>query len=265
MAFYIVVSPQKVYVDYLNGTVLGFTTGQVFDADPALPSVGVMLRANPSPITAYTPSVAFTALPAGEAGGAATLDEDGKIPVAQLPDADALDAEVDAAIAAHVAEVDPHDHATAISDAITAHNALEEPHATSNSLPKWLHFSMDFSDFAAAALTSSPEVYSLPAGGVIHAVKIKHSEAFAGGDIASYTISVGIVGTEAKYAAAFNVFQAPGATVQQLTGTLGTENHGAATSIKATAVSTVGDLDEATDGAVDIWILTSVAMAFEPA
>jgi hypothetical protein len=240
MAFYIVVSPQKVYVDYLNGTVLGFTTGQVFDADPALPSVGVMLRASPSPITAYTPSVAFTALPAGEAGGAATLDDDGLVPASQLPATAALDAEVAAAVAAHA--------------------ALADPHPASTSLPKWVKVTMGFADFSAAALTSSPEVYSLPAGGVIHAVKIKHSAAFTGGTIATYTISVGIVGTVAKYSAAFNVFQAPGNTVQQLTSTVGTENHGAVTSIKATAVSTVGNLDAATTGSVDIWLLVSGAV-----
>lgn len=85
MAFYIVVSPYKVYVDYLNGTVLGFSTGQVFDADPALPSVVTMLHANPSPISPYTPTSAFTAAPAGVPGGSATLDGTGKLPDSQLP------------------------------------------------------------------------------------------------------------------------------------------------------------------------------------
>lgn len=85
MAFYIVVSPQKVYVDYLNGTVLGFSTGQVFDADPALPSVFSMLQANPRPIAPFTPTSAFTAAPAGVPGGAATLDNAGNLTATQLP------------------------------------------------------------------------------------------------------------------------------------------------------------------------------------
>lgn len=103
MAFYVVVSTNKVYVDFGGGSILGFSTGQVFDADPALPSMQTLLRAYPPPIVPYTPNEAFTALPAGQPGGSATLDGTGHIPVAQLPAADALDAEV----------------ATAISDLVT--------------------------------------------------------------------------------------------------------------------------------------------------
>jgi hypothetical protein len=95
---------------------------------------------------------------------------------------------------------------------------------------------------------------------VIHAVKIKHSAAFTGGLISAYTVSVGIVGNLVKYAPAFNVFQAPGNTVQQISSTVGTENHGAATSIRLAAVSIGANLNAATTGAVDVWALVSFAL-----
>jgi hypothetical protein len=220
MAFYSVVSINKVYIDYGAGTILGFSTGQVFDADPTLRSVQTLLRQNPPPIVAFTPGTAFTALPAGVPGGAATLDVGGTVPTAQLPTAAALDAEV----------------------------------------AVWTKYSITAAAFTASAATEDIELFSLPAGGVIHAVKIKHSTAFSGGALSAMTLSVGIVGTLAKYATAFDVFQAVGATVQQLTSTVGTENHSAATSIRLAATATTDTLDNVTVGAVDVWVLVSTAV-----
>lgn len=125
--------------------------------------------------------------------------------------------------------------------------------------PWWTKYTVDYSDLAAAATTNNIELFSLPAGGVIHGVKIKHSTAFSGGSISAYTVSVGITGTLAKYASAFDVFQAVGNAVQQISSTVGTENHGAATSIKIAATSTTDNLDQATAGSVDVWVLWSVA------
>ena len=101
MAFFSVVSINRVYVDFGAGIILGFSTGEVFDADPTLPTMVTHLNADPSPIVAFTPGTAFTALPAGVPGGTATLDGGGMIPISQLPTADALDAEVAAEIATH--------------------------------------------------------------------------------------------------------------------------------------------------------------------
>jgi hypothetical protein len=125
--------------------------------------------------------------------------------------------------------------------------------------PVWQKITKTAADFTAASTTEDIEVYSLPAGGIIHAVKIKHSTAFNDGGSSSFTLSVGIVGTLAKYAGAFNVFQAPGNTVQQLTSTVGTENHGAATSIRLAATSDV-NVSLVTVGSVDVWILVSSAL-----
>ena len=90
---------------------------------------------------------------------------------------------------------------------------------TPDAIPAWFRVRKAYSDFTAAATTESIELYSLPAGAVIHAVIQKHSASFTGGSISAYTTSVGITGTLAKYAAAFNVFQAAAATTFQLTCT----------------------------------------------
>lgn len=129
-----------------------------------------------------------------------------------------------------------------------------------SSVPRWIKVTKSYTDFSTAATTNNIEVYSLPAGGIIHAVKIKHSTPFTGGAISAYTISVGITGTLNKYANAFNVFQAAGGTVFQLSTTVGSEDHGSATSIKAAAASTSANLNAATAGSVDIWLLVSVAV-----
>ena len=131
--------------------------------------------------------------------------------------------------------------------------------AINAALPRWKKVTKTFTDLSAAGLTNDIEVYSLLAGEVIHAVKTKHSTAFSGGTIASYTVSVGIVGNLVKYSAAFDVFQATSNTAFQLSTTVGSENHGAAPSIRLAAVSTVDNLDQAAAGSVDVWLLVSGA------
>ena len=123
----------------------------------------------------------------------------------------------------------------------------------------WAKYTVSYSDLSAAATTNDVELFSLPAGGVIHGVKMKHSTAFSGGAISAFTVSIGITGTLAKYANAFDVFQAVSNTAQQISSTVGTENHGAATSIKIAATSTGANIDQATAGTVDVWVLWSVA------
>lgn len=129
-------------------------------------------------------------------------------------------------------------------------------------IPTWVKVgaAIPFTTFQTAATSINVNLFSLIAGGVIHAVKIKQSAAFTGGAISAVTLSVGIAGTVAKYASAFDIFQAPGNTVFQLSNVAGSENNGATTQITATAVSTTANLSALTTGAVDIWALLSVAV-----
>ena len=123
--------------------------------------------------------------------------------------------------------------------------------------PTWSKHTFTFAELAAAATTNDVELFSLAAGGVVHAVRIKQSVAFAGGTISAYTLSVGIGGDLAKYASAFDVFQAVGATVFQLSDGPFSENADAATSVRLAAIATGDDLDNASAGSVDVDVLTS--------
>jgi hypothetical protein len=132
----------------------------------------------------------------------------------------------------------------------------------------WTKFgTVTFRDFSTAALTNTLNLFLLPAGNIIHMVRIKHGESFTGGSIATYTLAVGISGTAGKYASAFNVFQSvsdthyqdscPQAGLNCAAAVSGSENFGSAVQIIATAVSTVANLSAATAGWADIWGLLS--------
>lgn len=119
----------------------------------------------------------------------------------------------------------------------------------------WTKITKTFSNFSTAATTNTIELFVLPAKGVIHAIQINPSTTFSGGLIATYSISVGITGTLLKYAPAVTVFT--GAVLPAISVIAGVESLTATTSIKVTAVSTVANLSAATQGSVDIWVLTS--------
>lgn len=133
--------------------------------------------------------------------------------------------------------------------------------ASIGATPEWVKVgaALPFTAFQTAALTKTNTLFSLIAGGIVHAVKIKHSASFTGGAIASCTMSVGIAGTVDKYASAFDVFQAVSGTAFELSDALGSESHTAATNITITATSTVANLAALTTGTVDVWALLSVA------
>ena len=126
--------------------------------------------------------------------------------------------------------------------------------------PTWSKYTVAYTSFSAGSTTNNVTLFSLPAGGVIHGVKLKHSTAFAGGAISAYTVSVGLSSFPAKYAPAFDVFQATGSTIYEITSELGGEDQVSTTPITATATSTGTNLNAATQGSVDIWVLTSVAV-----
>lgn len=130
--------------------------------------------------------------------------------------------------------------------------------AASNAVPFWRKYTVTHSQFQAAGMSNSVELFVLPAGGIVHAVKIKPSILFAGTGITDYKVSVGITGNLTKYAAAFDVDAAVSDTNFQLSTTVGGETHAAAgTSIKAAATTTGANLDQSTAGSVDIWVLWS--------
>jgi hypothetical protein len=123
--------------------------------------------------------------------------------------------------------------------------------------PVWTKYSIGYAALAAAATTNNITLLTLPAKTLITRVVIRHTEAFSGGSLSSYTISVGIAGTLAKYCAAFDVFQAVSGTafgVSTVAQTL--ESFTSDTAIKVAAVGS-HNLNTATTGSVDIYVQTA--------
>lgn len=128
--------------------------------------------------------------------------------------------------------------------------------------PTWVKVgvAIPYTSFQTAATTNSIALFTLAIAGVIHAVKIKHSTAFSGAAITAVTMSVGISGTNDKYASAFDVFQAVSNTAFEMSSSGYAENHGATAAITVTSISTGANLTALSAGAVDIWALLSVAL-----
>ena len=115
--------------------------------------------------------------------------------------------------------------------------------------PQYKKVTKTFTNFSAAALTNDIEIYSLPANGVLRVVIQDVATTFSGGTIATYTISVGIAGQLALFAIAFDV--KTGVVNTQATDNIYINKTGAAVSIRAAAITTVANLDAATQGAIN--------------
>jgi len=160
----------------------------------------------------------------------------------------------------------PHnDHAPALGTAsgiaTLDGSSLVVQDPASTALPKWAKYTVAATAFTAAAAAEDIELFSLPARGVVQKVVLKHTTAFSGGTSSALTLSVGITGTLAKYAVAFDVFQATGDTVFGFNDLPDMENFGAATSIRVEATATGDTLDNVGTGSCDIWVLTSALPA----
>lgn len=127
--------------------------------------------------------------------------------------------------------------------------------------PEWVTLTIPYTLVQTAALTNSLVGFALATKGCIQAVKQKHSVAFTGGAIASVTSQVGIAGTLNKYAAAFDIFQAPGDTAakKQITSNIGIESDASPTNILVTFTSTGANLSALTAGSLTVDVLVSIA------
>ncbi len=127
--------------------------------------------------------------------------------------------------------------------------------------PKWVKITKTYADFATAGLTRTISIFSVDAGdkAYLHDVYIVPTTEFSGGLIAAYTISIGTSTNNTKFLLASNIFT--GNTTATSLHTLqprivDAESNGQF-DITATAISTVGNLDAATAGSVDIYLLIS--------
>lgn len=127
-----------------------------------------------------------------------------------------------------------------------------------SSFPVWVKFTKTYTDLSAAALTNNIEVYSLPAGTVIHAVLVKHSTLFSGAGITDYKVSVGIASDLTKFSGAFEVDTAVSGTNFNMAQVLAMESTTGATSIKLAATSVGANLSAASAGSVTVWFFVTL-------
>lgn len=126
--------------------------------------------------------------------------------------------------------------------------------------PSWMKVATDadyLSIFSAAALTNQVPLFQLDKKCILHGIRIKHSVSFAGGGISAYTVSVGDISNAARFASAFDVFQAASPTAFELSDNFYMENDSVAVQIYATATSVGANLNQATQGLVSIWAMLS--------
>lgn len=121
----------------------------------------------------------------------------------------------------------------------------------------WTGYTFAAADLAAAALSNAVVIYTVPAMQVIEKIIIKHSAAFGGGTIASYTVEIGNGSMSNKYTSAFDVFQAADDQSFQISSSADVESFATTSNLLITARSTGDNLSSATTGSVTIWVQTS--------
>lgn len=122
--------------------------------------------------------------------------------------------------------------------------------------PSWVKITKAYTDYSTGGLVNTISTgFTLPAKGIITGCVVIPTTAFSGSTIASYTISVGIAGTVAKYAVATNVFT--GFTLTTPNVLPGIESTSAGVAITTTATAVGANLNAAAAGSVDIYLLVS--------
>lgn len=124
--------------------------------------------------------------------------------------------------------------------------------------PIWVPIAnLTFASFGAAAASQQIPVFNLEPHGIIHGVKIRHTTPFTGGSLSAFTVSVGDLGTVDLFASAYDVLQATGARVYQLSSNFYAEDNTSPTCLYVNAIATGANVNAATAGVVNIWALLS--------
>jgi len=125
-------------------------------------------------------------------------------------------------------------------------------------VPRWRKFSFTYENFTAAGLTESIAAFALAAGGVIHKAVLDVTEAWVISGMSTLDLELGIAGTAGKYSNSSHTDgEALGADIYAPGATDGLESMSASTNILLTATSDAGNLNTATAGAVDVYVLYS--------
>ncbi len=127
-------------------------------------------------------------------------------------------------------------------------------------VPTWYKINFAHTDFQIAALTRTITLCQLPGGGILHGSKLKHSLAFLGGALASYTLKIGDNTVLDKYLSAFNVFAAAANSNFGLAQNWDSFDQSANQIISIAATATGANLSASTQGAGSAWVKVSKAV-----
>lgn len=137
---------------------------------------------------------------------------------------------------------------------------------TSSGTPGWTKISKSYTDFSTAATSNTITLLAGVAKRYVHSVIIKTTTAFDGPGLALYNLDVGFTGLPSNYVNTYDGLAAASDTnylLNDLSGYIGDQQEMlpgatfAATDIVIRAISFGIDLDEVTDGAVDVYLLLS--------
>lgn len=103
-------------------------------------------------------------------------------------------------------------------------------------------------NFTAASNTQTTFMFGMPANYAVCAVQINPTEAIVGSGLSSLTVEIGVSGTPAYYAAAFNIMQS---SSMQLTSPL-LQYSALAHDINATFISTGAFINAVTAGQIQV-------------
>jgi len=120
----------------------------------------------------------------------------------------------------------------------------------------WVKVTMSYADLTAAALSGTIEALEMVAKLTIHSIMIKHNTVFAGTGVTGLTLDVGITGELDRFVSLFDVFAPVSENAKDSTNMVFIGNIGSVTSIKLTSTSTGANLDQLTQGSVDIYFFT---------
>lgn len=125
---------------------------------------------------------------------------------------------------------------------------------------QWSKYTISYTSIAALlGSTGTVNIYLLPAGGFVHAVKIKHSTAFAGSGVSSLVASVGTATKPTYFLGDFDVIQAVAGDAMAHMFGLTTFSHTSSMQL-VLGVECNTNLSNLSQGSVDVWLLTSVAV-----
>lgn len=127
----------------------------------------------------------------------------------------------------------------------------------SDTVSRWEQYTVTASSFTASGTTEDIELFSLPASGVVESIIIKHSEAFSGSALVSYSIDIGPSADINSYVSGFDVFQAAAASAFEFNIVNSLESFASAISIRAKATASGDGVDGASAGSFDIWVKRS--------